>query len=62
MSAIRNLINKFIDWAIKLRDADRRHSNNPNNQRSHFTPSPNELKKATKIVDETLFGIHKKED
>lgn len=59
MKSIRNLLNRFLDWCDKFGKTAFRYSRNPNTPTAHMPPY-NARKKATKIIDEKLFGIGKK--
>ncbi len=63
MASIRNLINRFIDWLMELGDIRRRYYKDEYGiDTADQTLSNKELEKITKIVDEKLFGIHRKNE
>lgn len=62
MRTFRAYIAKFTDWLSKLGDDAMRYNRNPNVQHSHLLPPPNARRKATKLIDEKIFGIGKRKN
>ena len=60
MSTFMINIDKLIGWITKLGEDAMRYNRNPDVQHSHLFPPAPARKKATKLIDEKIFGIGRK--